>query len=132
MVNDGGTLYSGRRGCDSDVGCSRDRCNRGYSNTVFHGNLHRLQASKEERFEEKEVETEDAAVVSREEDSKGGCEIVGIGHVPERFQRRWFPRKGCHSLTLSTIPCILRANESGNVGEFYRTSSSSRKEVVSR
>lgn len=44
MVNDRGTLYARRGGCDSDVGGSGDRYNRGYSDTVLHGNLYRLQA----------------------------------------------------------------------------------------
>ena len=85
MVNDRGTLYARRGGCDSDAGGSGDRHNRGYSDTVLHGNLYRLQAPKAERFEEKEVETENATTVSREEDSKRGHEILGIGHVSEWF-----------------------------------------------
>lgn len=50
MVNDRGTLYSRRRGRDSDAGGGRDRYHHSYSDIIFNGNIYRLQASVRNSF----------------------------------------------------------------------------------
>lgn len=50
MVNDRGTLYSRRRGRDSDAGGGRDRYHHSYSDIIFNGNIYRLQTSVRNSF----------------------------------------------------------------------------------
>lgn len=50
MVNDRGTLYSRRRGRDSNAGGSRDRYHHSYSDIILNGNIYRLQASVRNSF----------------------------------------------------------------------------------
>ncbi|KOC66586.1 hypothetical protein WH47_08979 [Habropoda laboriosa] len=88
VVYDRGALYFRRRRRDSDTGGGRDRYHCSHSGTIFDGDLYRLQAPKEERFEE-EAKIENATAVSREkEERERGCEILGIEHVSDRCQRR--------------------------------------------
>lgn len=50
MVNDRGTLYSRRRGRDSNAGGSGDRYHHSYSDIIFNGDIYRLQASVRNSF----------------------------------------------------------------------------------